>query len=105
MQGRVREGGDHLAAIGDDSKGHTSFFRPRDGPRRNLLGSIALRAGSRLGAAECRFPLFPILPAVKRRDHKDVCAFARALVRIRNGGAPLRRIRRPEDPENCLDNL
>jgi hypothetical protein len=52
------------------------------------LESIALRAGRRIGAVEGRFPLFPIIPARKRRNRRDICAFARALVRIRNGGAP-----------------
>ena len=88
MQGRVREGGDHLAAMTNDSKGHTSFSDPSARLRRKRLESIALRAGRRIGAVEGRFPLFPIIPARKRRNRRDICAFARALVRIRNGHPP-----------------
>jgi hypothetical protein len=102
MQGRVREGGDHLAAKTNHSKGHTSFFRASARFRRNRLESTVLRAGSRTGAAESRFPLFPILPASEGRDRRDVCAFARALVRIRNGGGPGGGSREAAEPRRNL---
>ncbi|MCX5754122.1 MAG: hypothetical protein NTW97_10875, partial [Candidatus Krumholzibacteria bacterium] len=61
MQGRVREGGDHLAALRKYCKGHTSFFRPQAPFRRNRLEGIALRVKDLFGAVEGCFRLFPIL--------------------------------------------
>ncbi len=36
MQGRVREGGDHLAAIMNESKGHTSAVVIMNAQRANM---------------------------------------------------------------------
>ena len=75
MQGRVREGGDHLAAIGKESKGHTSFFRPKAPFRYNRLESIALRGMSLFDQVEHRFRLFPVLTAGKGPSHRAFVRF------------------------------
>ena len=75
MQGRVREGGDHLAALGDQCKGHTSFFRSKTPFRRNRLESIVLRMRDHFGAVESCSRLFPILTAAKVQSHQAVLRF------------------------------
>jgi hypothetical protein len=75
MQGRVREGGDHLAAMSMECKGHTSFSSSKAPERRNRLKSIVLRVSGFSGAVAGCFPLLPILTAVKDRSPQAVLLF------------------------------
>ena len=88
MQGRVREGGDHLAALGDDCKGYTSFSNAKARFRRNRFKSIVLPARSAFGAIERCFRLFPILTAAKGRSYRAVLRFC-----MRARAYPQRRLR------------
>jgi len=86
MQGRVREGGDHLAALGNQSKGHTSSSRSRTLFRCNRLESIALRGRFPFAPIEHCFRSFLIITAAKGRSYHAVlrfCMSARAYPRRR----------------------
>jgi len=95
MQGRVREGGDHLAALTNDSKGHTSFSacRARSGASVWRPSCCAREAASAPAKAASRcsrsFPrpndgivkMFALL-------HARSCAFATEALRAGGSGGP-----------------
>jgi hypothetical protein len=106
MQGRVREGGDHLAALRNHCKGHTSFCRAGVLYRRNRLEGIVLRTRDLLEDVQSYFPLFPVLTSAKVQGHQAVLRFCTRVraYRERRPAGP-KRSGPPAHMENYLDNM
>jgi len=89
MQGRVREGGDHLAATWFPCKGHTSILRSEPGSCAQFVDGkrvINPAASARLLSVDPRYSRS--LLGLTSKPRREFRAFATARMRICNGRAP-----------------